>query len=164
MTLIFITVRLVPTKGVYVMLLEIKEDICMNIGSLGYICLLKGVYGYVGSAKGFGGIEARIKHHLVKDKKRPWWHIDYLTLRREVIVKHVMYAEALDTDEEDIANGFSRSSCWSIAIPRFGSTDKKSSSHLFKCICDISFCIEDLKNIFLVLGLKPNIMDISYSR
>ncbi|MEM3980939.1 MAG: GIY-YIG nuclease family protein [Ignisphaera sp.] len=150
-----------PTKGIYTLILEIEEDICTNIGSLGRICLLKGVYGYVGSAKGLGGIEARVKHHLIKDKKKHWWHIDYLTSRKEVAIKCVVYAKTLDIGEEDIVGYFSRSSCWSIAVPRFGSTDKNSSSHLFKCNCNISSCIEDLENIFMLLGLEPNIMDIS---
>jgi len=151
-------VKSIPTKGVYTLLLDIREDMCVEVGSLGNICLSKGLYGYVGSAKGFGGIKARIKHHLAKDKKRLWWHIDYLTSRREVIVKYVAYAETLAIDEEYVARGFSRSSCWSIAVPKFGSTDKKSSSHLFKCVCNIDSCMEDLRNIFISLGLEPHIM------
>lgn len=151
----------IPTKGVYVLVLEINEDICVDVGSLGHVCFEEGVYGYIGSAKGFGGIEARIKHHIAKDKKRLWWHIDYLTSRRDVIVKYVVYVENLAIDEEDVVRGFSSSSCWSIAIPRFGSTDKKSSSHFFECVCGIDSCVEDLKNVFISLGLEPHIMDVS---
>jgi sugar fermentation stimulation protein A len=47
----------------------------------------EGFYLYVGSAK--RGLEKRIERHLRKRKKR-FWHIDYITSRRDVGVRAVL--------------------------------------------------------------------------
>ncbi|MBI9045452.1 MAG: GIY-YIG nuclease family protein [Anaerolineaceae bacterium] len=53
------------------------------IGKLGCFYFPEGSYYYVGSAKGLGGVKARIKRHLRKTKKKHW-HIDYLLAEAEV--------------------------------------------------------------------------------
>lgn len=50
------------------------------------IFMEEGVYLYVGSAK--RGLEKRISRHLTKRKKR-FWHIDYITARRDVAAQAV---------------------------------------------------------------------------
>ena len=44
------------------------------------ICMEKGLYLYVGSAK--KGLEQRLARHMKKRKNR-FWHIDYITSRRD---------------------------------------------------------------------------------
>jgi Uri superfamily endonuclease len=51
------------------------------------IYMEEGLYLYVGSAK--RGLEKRISRHLSKRKKR-FWHIDYITTRRDVAVRAVV--------------------------------------------------------------------------
>lgn len=144
-------------KGLYILVIEVAKDICIDIGSLGYICLPTGIYGYVGSAKGFGGIEARIKHHLNKRKKRCWWHIDYLTIRDDVKICCTIFAETVNLGEEDVVIEMLKNSCWEVAVRRFGSTDKRSLSHLFRCRCSYDLCVESLKNVFANIGLEPRV-------
>lgn len=147
----------ISLKGVYILVFEVNRDMCMNIGSLGYVCFPKGVYGYVGSAKGFGGIKARIKHHMNKYKRRFRWHIDYLTVRNDVTINCVIYAETLDIDEGDVVKEVISDRCWKLSVLGFGSTDSRSPSHLFICNCDYVTCIENLKIVFHKLGLEPQI-------
>lgn len=148
-------------KGLYMLIIEVVKNICTYVGSLGYNCFSSGVYGYIGSAKGFGGIEARVKHHLNKDKKSLRWHIDYLTVLKDVVIKNIVYVETMFIDEEDVAKGILKSGCWDIAVRGFGSTDKRSPSHLFKCTCSFQECIEDIKQFFNELGLDVKMVNLS---
>jgi Uri superfamily endonuclease len=65
--------------GTYVLILELAEKQCLEIGMLGEHEFPAGYYAYVGSAQGSGGLAGRINRHLQHDQtKRPHWHIDYL--------------------------------------------------------------------------------------
>lgn len=141
--------------GVYVLILEIEKHIDVDVGSLGRIEFEKSLLGYVGSARGFGGIKSRVEHHKRKNKKKLWWHIDYLTNVDEVILKNVICAKTTIDFEYSIAKAFENSRCWGVAIPGFGSSDKKSVSHLFRCLCSMNECIEEVTRIFLFLNLDP---------
>jgi len=144
--------------GVYTLLLNVSMDLCTIVGSLGYICIDSGMYSYIGSARGFGGIEARVKRHIDKDEKRLWWHIDYITSLKAVKIVGIVYAETVRDLEYMLANFLERSSCWSIAVPRFGSTDKRSSTHLFRCLCSFSKCLDELTEMYISIGLRPCVL------
>ncbi|MFP4052091.1 MAG: GIY-YIG nuclease family protein, partial [Thermoplasmata archaeon] len=62
-------------KGIYTLVIELKEDKVIEVGAIGNIDFDKGYYVYVGSAQ--NGLEARIERHL-SDEKKIHWHIDYL--------------------------------------------------------------------------------------
>jgi Uri superfamily endonuclease len=67
-----------PTApGTYALLLELSADSSLAVGSLGLRTFESGVFLYVGSAFGPGGLRARLLHHLLASP-RPHWHIDYL--------------------------------------------------------------------------------------
>lgn len=151
---------LIPTQGIYILIIELQAFVCIDVGLLGYKCFAKGLYGYIGSAKGLGGIEARIRHHMTKAKRRLWWHIDYLTVLKETMVKCAVYAETLDVVEEDIVSIILESNCWDVAIPRFGSTDRKSISHLLKCTCSYDDCVSEAASAFIKLGLTPHTIEV----
>lgn len=138
--------------------MELLDNVCLEVGLLGHVCLSRGLYGYVGSAKGFGGIEARVKHHMIKNKKKLWWHIDYITTLNESVIRYVVYAETPDISEEDVVSMILRSSCWIVALRGFGSTDTKCVTHLFRCSCEHHACVEDLSSVLAKLGLKPRII------
>lgn len=144
-------------RGLYVLVLEVKSDICLCVGRIGFVCFSRGVYGYVGSAKGAGGVGARVRRHLAKDKERLWWHIDYLTSRRDVEALYVVYAETLEVVEDMLASEIEKSGCWIGALRGFGSTDRGSRTHLFRCRCGFDLCLESLRSAFAELGLDPRV-------
>jgi len=75
-------------KGTYVLILELAAPCKIVVGGLGAISFHGGHYAYVGSARGPGGLRARVRRHLSRPKKKRW-HIDFLLERarpREVMV------------------------------------------------------------------------------
>lgn len=66
--------------GIYVFALANERARRIAIGRLGSFSFDRGLYLYVGSAKGPGGIAARLRHHC-RPSASPRWHLDYLRLR-----------------------------------------------------------------------------------
>ena len=64
-------------KGSYCLIYELKETTSIQIGKLGKFDFQPGFYFYLGSAKGAGGLRARINRHFSVQQKK-FWHIDYL--------------------------------------------------------------------------------------
>ncbi len=114
--------------GVYAIVLDIKKDITVSVGSLGRILFTKGEYVYVGSA--MNGILKRVNRHRTKDKRSIHWHIDYLTLNKDVVFKEAYFIFTNDKDKEcEIARTLSR---YGKTIKGFGSSDSECESHLIK--------------------------------
>ena len=82
-------------QGVYILVMELRKNSPMRIGSLGIIDFRKGFYAYTGSA--MGGLEQRIKRHLRKEKKLHW-HIDYLL--QEAEIKEIQIKETDSKQDE----------------------------------------------------------------
>ncbi len=118
--------------GAYVLVLEITSDLCIRVGSLGFMCFPRGFYFYVGSACGSGGVMARVRRHLRREK-RVFWHIDYLTIHKDVFVKAflVIPSDCSVDYETIVSNVLLRH--FPIACKGFGSSDKSDISHLFRC-------------------------------
>jgi Uri superfamily endonuclease/HEAT repeat protein len=76
-------------RGTYALVLLAETPTTLTIGRLGTITLAPGLYTYVGSAHGPGGLNARVNRHL-RSGKRPHWHADYLTAALPVV--HVVTA------------------------------------------------------------------------
>lgn len=69
----------IPVKpGTYCLMLKVIRPTWIRVGSLGRFRIGCGVYLYIGSARGVGGLRGRIGRHLRKVKSKRW-HIDYLT-------------------------------------------------------------------------------------
>lgn len=64
--------------GAYVLLVELGAQLVVAAGRGRVATLAPGRYLYCGSAKGPGGLRARLARHMRRDKK-PHWHIDQLT-------------------------------------------------------------------------------------
>lgn len=113
-------------RGTYLLWLRLAEGIEIEVGALGRLRFERGLYGYVGSAFGPGGLPARLGRHLRREK-RCRWHIDHLTLRAVSFevwlsserVEH-LWAERLLRWEG------------SIPVDRFGCSDCRCRSHLFR--------------------------------
>jgi Uri superfamily endonuclease len=61
--------------GTYALILACRRTGAVRVGRLGTMQLQPGAYAYVGSAFGTGGLEARLRHHLLP-ASQPDWHID----------------------------------------------------------------------------------------
>ena len=112
-------------KGSYMLLMENTEDINISIGKLGERFFPKGWYVYVGSA--LNSLDSRLKRHQRKRKKL-FWHIDYIA-STVMKVKKVYPIRRTDRIEAELAQAL-EPICDS-AVPGFGASDAKESSHLF---------------------------------
>ena len=112
-------------KGIYVLIIQVDEDIELKVGALGKISFTKGSYAYVGSAQ--ANIEQRIKRHL-KSEKRKFWHVDYLLGNSRVKILKVFFKKGDNTEECKTAEGLGEKG---EPIASFGCSDCKCESHLF---------------------------------
>ena len=73
-----------PTApGSYLLLAHLATPLPLS-GRLAGQALPAGWHAYAGSARGPGGLRARLGRHLRREK-RPRWHIDQLTLRADML-------------------------------------------------------------------------------
>ena len=111
----------------YALVLRVRNPCRIRVGRLGILDFPVGLYIYVGSAFGPGGLRARIKHHM-RQSSHPHWHIDFL--RRGAQVERVWYLTgkrmecvwaARLRDAAGMATG----------VTGFGSSDCRCPTHLF---------------------------------
>ena len=119
------------TKGAYILVLELSRSIDIELPRSAATALIPGWYAYAGSARGTGGLRARLQRHFRADKK-PHWHIDRLTA-------HALDLTALMVaggDECVLTDALLAARRFDIPISGFGSTDCRScSSHLLRLCC-----------------------------
>jgi len=112
-------------RGVYLLILEMKEDKIIEVGSLRKQFFKKGYYVYVGSAKRY--LQKRLSRHSRQTKKKHW-HIDYLLSGDAKLLKKLPIITSEDIECEvaenlkEIADG---------RISGFGASDCQCESHLF---------------------------------
>ena len=112
-----------PWKGSYIIVCRLATARTIAVGKLGDLFFEDGIYAYVGSA--MGGLGARIKRHLRKEKKKRW-HIDYLLEFSQII--DLVPLESPTRCECEIAANLARHFR---PIYGFGSSDCKCKGHLF---------------------------------
>lgn len=120
--------------GAYIIEFDIPRMLPIEVGRLGVVGLGPGKVRYYGSARGGGGLRARISRHLPGSSRCLHWHIDWLTsrqpCRRVAAVVGGRECELLAADLE--------SSAWTVAHRRFGSTDcRQCDSHLLKNVAPL---------------------------
>lgn len=71
------------TAGAYALVIELGRPHRLAIATLAPATLAAGLYLYLGSARGPGGIRARVGRHLRVEKPKHW-HVDHLTARGRV--------------------------------------------------------------------------------
>jgi Uri superfamily endonuclease len=119
-------------QGAYLLYIEVKRPIRLEIGAMGRIAFPAGRYVYVGSAH--KGIEARLARHrrLAEQKSgKLHWHIDYLLTNMHV---RWMKEEAFENgDECELSQQIASKKGVAIPAPGFGSSDCRSGckSHLY---------------------------------
>ena len=135
--------------GYYVLLINVREDTVIETRGGKIFYIPRGTYLYVGSAKGPGGLRARIKRHLRRHGKKLFWHIDYLLNTGKADIERIYYrvVEGEDVDYETI---ISRKLAKELDyIPGFGCSDKRGDqSHLFKCVNKLEKCLEIINKVF----------------
>jgi len=112
--------------GAYVLMLDLAQSVPLRIATLPRIHLPPGRYAYVGSAKGSGGIRARVRRHLGAHKKIHW-HVDHLTAVASV-TEVLAYP---DGNECDIVERLLRRRQAMTPVAGFGNSDcKRCAAHL----------------------------------
>lgn len=113
------------TPGAYALILRLARDTRLDIRTLGRPLLPAGLYLYAGSARGPGGIRARVGRHL-RQPKAAVWHVDRLTevARVEQVIAFPGGRECAVADLA-LAHGAR------VPIPRFGASDCRTcEAHL----------------------------------
>jgi Uri superfamily endonuclease len=67
-----------PKPGAYLLVIDLQRAVALTLPARPMVQLPPGVYLYCGSARGPGGLRARIGRHLRRGKSIRW-HVDYLT-------------------------------------------------------------------------------------
>ncbi len=120
--------KLPASKGVYVLHLTLEHKTTITVGAMSEQTFEAGHYFYVGSAKGSGGLLARLSRHWRTDKaKKRHWHIDYL--QDEMRLKGCWVTTDDHLSECELAEVFGKSECQ--AIGHLGSSDCDCPSHVF---------------------------------
>ncbi len=105
-------------KGAYLLAIELDIPVQTDLTRLGSPRLASGSYIYAGSAKGPGGLMARVSRHFRRDKTLRW-HIDHLTTEADTVAALLI----ADGDECDLVQRLLASGRFETAIPSFGSSD-----------------------------------------
>lgn len=114
--------------GTYVLVIDVPHPLRLVVGRLGCIGFIPGRYLYVGSARGPGGLRARISRH-VRTERRQHWHIDALT--DAAPVTEVWYDDGARRLECAWAALLAGMPGCASPVPGFGASDCACSTHLF---------------------------------
>ena len=119
--------ELPPLIGAYVLVIDTGYTITLKIRGRAHR-LSPGRYLYCDSARGPGGIRARVGRHLKKEKSLRW-HVDQLTAKGEI--SNVIVAP--DSTECALYEQLSAIPGGVIPIPGFGSSDcRRCPAHLLR--------------------------------
>lgn len=130
--LVGLTRSLPPAPGTYGLALEVPAAqaqalLRIPVGALGTWAFPHGVYLYVGSAWGPGGLRARVGRHVM-GSPRPRWHIDYLRSHACPVALWLAPGAHLECVW---AQALSECPDFRVIIPRFGASDCRCTAHLF---------------------------------
>lgn len=146
------TLHLLPVaRGIYALALRLSQSQVIWLRHHNYL-LPPGLYLYVGSAQGAGGIRARLGRHLRGDG-RPRWHIDALRAVAEV----VGWQYALDDTETECewAQALACIPHSTIPVPGFGASDcrRGCAAHLVHLPLTV-----ELQHVWACLPDSPRII------
>ena len=123
-------------RGCYVLLLELRAEAEVAVGSLGRLKFRPGCYAYVGSAMGRGdALRRRLGRHfeMASGAARPRrWHIDYLTSSGRFELVKALAVPSSDRAECRISKALLEAG--GEPVRRFGSSDCSEGcpSHLYR--------------------------------
>jgi len=114
--------------GAYAVVLALDSACTLRIGRLGRVRLMPGLYAYVGSARGPGGVRARLRRHFGQGGKASHWHIDYLVGRAPAVGAVIRYGRV--RLECRWARRLARSGLVHRVVTGFGASDCRCPGHL----------------------------------
>lgn len=115
------------SRGAYLLLLELGEEIEVEVGRLGTLRLAPGRYLYTGSA--LNGLEPRLRRHFRREKTKRW-HIDHITC---LVTPRMALALPSDVRLECELNALVSSLRGAETVAKgFGVSDCRCSSHLHR--------------------------------
>lgn len=114
--------------GTYVLLFHAARPVAFRAGALGAVELPRGWLMYVGSARGPGGLAARVGRHF-SGAGRPRWHVDFLV--RALPPREAWVAAVAAPREEAWVSAVAGLPGVASVAPGFGASDSAASSHLF---------------------------------
>jgi len=120
------------TPGTYMLLFQLPIRTDLEIGRRGNMHFEPGLYCYVGSALGPGGLVARLRHHAFSNVRKHW-HVDYFKTRAQ-LVGALIHGHNRKL-ECSWAAWLSESA--GKCVPGFGASDCGCSGHLF--VLDVGF-------------------------
>ncbi len=116
-------------RGTYALLMQLKQPVDIEVGRLGTFAFPPGYYLYLGSARGPGGLAARLKRHRRRHKKLRW-HVDYLLPHAELLeVWSAVSGERLECRWAEAARALPGAE---VVVPRFGASDCRCPAHLYR--------------------------------
>jgi len=118
--------------GTYVLALWLDAGCCLAVGGLGRHRFPAGWYLYVGSARGPGGLRARLERHhrRLGPDKRAHWHVDYL--REWGTWGGAWIRPSGERLECTWARELARLPGASVVVPQFGASDCRCAAHLVR--------------------------------
>ncbi|MEZ5840874.1 MAG: GIY-YIG nuclease family protein [Hyphomicrobiales bacterium] len=121
--------RILPHPGAYVLAIDLGQPAAISLPRQPEILLPAGWYLYCGSARGPGGLAARLGRHLAAEKKQRW-HVDRLTVSAR---RRIALPFPGDMTECRLVAAIAAMPQFSQPAPGFGSSDCRiCKSHLLK--------------------------------
>lgn len=115
--------------GTYALLLRAEDEQAIEVGALGEMAVRPGVYVYVGSAFGPGGLRARVDRH-VRGGGALHWHVDSLrAVTRLDAVWYTHDAERRECIWAEILRSLPEAT---VPLDGFGASDCNCPSHLVR--------------------------------
>jgi sugar fermentation stimulation protein A len=111
-------------KGLYIAVFYLPQDRNIQVGRAFKEHFQSGYYFYVGSA--LRNLSARLERHSRK-KKPLRWHIDYLSVKAEMLGAIVIS----DSRWSECEIAMELAGMYEMAVPGFGSSDCRCGGHLF---------------------------------
>jgi len=144
-------------KGIYTIVMRLKNNVRCKVGSLGSIRFAEGVYIYTGSARGKGSvsIHGRIQRHL-GGRSRSFWHIDYLLDAKGCNIRAFIHSQTSRDLECKVNRRIQEMTHAAFPVRGFGSSDCACLSHLLYLPgYRIDQALTKAKNAHSGLRLKP---------
>ncbi len=140
--------RIPSLPGYYLLIFRIYRKLTITTRGNKVFSLNPGIYVYIGSAYGPGGLRSRIMRHLRRNKK-VFWHVDYLTTNNYVELVGFVIINITSRKSIDLENFLSKQmQKYLEPILGFGCSDKrKDISHLYYCRRNFLECLRIIDKI-----------------
>jgi Uri superfamily endonuclease len=130
--------------GTYLLALQLLRPCCIKVGALGPVSFQPGLYVYLGSARGPGGLAGRLGRHC-EGGRSEHWHLDYLRTSATPILAGWQIGRR--HMECTWARRLARAAGTSPGISGFGSSDCRCPTHLVRVPVDQTELIAVIKRI-----------------